>query len=321
MPSAPSLGRDLYVDTPLSNVVVSRRPVGFIADELLPVTSVSKQTGIFYKYNHLESRQHEDDLTARAPDTESRKVHFTVSSDTYTVKNYALGTTIPVEDIANADDVLDWAGSQAIFLADRVMFDFEKRVAALARNSTSVFTVTNVDTAWTNRTGSRPFDDLVDIIESYRLQSGSKPNRIIIPEAVMVNLRANDQFRDILYGDRGGLVSAEQIAALIGVEKVLVPMSQVNTFGETETINGSASMADVWGDQVILANVNLLQGRFTDTWINAFRWTAPEFGGHSMAVKRFPYNEKRKSFSMDIDYYQSEQIISSDLGWIVQSLV
>ncbi len=201
------------------------------------------------------------------------------------------------------------------------MFDYERRVADLARNSTSVFTVTNVDTAWSNRTGSRPFDDFVDIIETYRLQAGAKPNRVIIPEAVMVNLRANDQFRDILYGDKGGLVTAEQIAALIGVEKVLVPTSQINTFGETETINGSASLADVWGDQVILAQVNLLQGRFVDTWINAFRWTAPEFGGHSMAVKRFPYDSKKKSFSMEIDYYQSEQIISSDLAWIVQSLV
>jgi hypothetical protein len=321
MPSAPSLGRDLYIDTPLSNLVVSRRPDGFIADQLVPVTTVGKQTGVYYTYDHLESRQHEVDLTARAPDTESRKVHFTVSSNTYSVKNYALGTTIPVEDVANADDVLDWANTQALFLADRIQFDFEKRVAALARASTSVHTVTNVATAWSNRTGSRPFDDLVDIIENYRQVSGTKPNRVIIPETIMSKLRANDQFRDILYGDRGGLVSAEQIASLIGVDQVLVPMSQVNTFGETETINGSASLADVWGDQVILANVNMLQGRFTDTWLSAFRWTAPELGGFSMAVKRFPFDAKRKSFSMEIDYYQSEQIISSDLAWIVQSLV
>lgn len=321
MPSAPSLGRDLYVDTPLSNLVVSRRPDGFIADALLPVTVVQKQTGTFYKYNHLESRQHEADLTARAPDTESRKVHFTVSSDTYSVKNYALGTTIPVEDVANADDVLDWAGSQALFLTDRVLFDYEMRVAALARASSSVHTLFNVSTPWSNRTGSRPFDDFVDIIENYRQITGTKPNRAIIPETIMSKLRANDQFRDILYGDRGGLVSAGQIGALIGVDQVLVPMSQVNTFGETETINNSASLSDVWGDQVILANVNLLQGKFVDTWLSAFRWQAPELGGFSLAVKRFPFDPKRKSFSMEVDYYQSEQIISSDLAWIVQSLV
>lgn len=320
MPSAPSTGRDLHIDTPLSNVVVGRRPDGFIADQLVPITPVAKQTDVFYKYDHMESRRFEQDQTVRAPSTKSNKVHFTVSSDTYSVKNYALGTQLPLEDAVNADGVLDWANTQATFLTDMVMFDYERRIADLAGAATSVHTTTNVATAWSNRTGSRPFDDLVDIIESYRQVAGTKPNRVIIPEAVMVKLRANDQFRDILYGDRGGLVSAEQIASLIGVDQVLVPMAQQNTAGETETINGSAALSDVWGDAVILANVNLLQGRFTDTWINAFRWTNPAFGV-PFAVKRFPFDEELKEWRMEIDYYQSEKIISSDLAWKVNSLI
>ncbi len=57
MPSAPSTGRDLHIDTPLSNVVVGRRPDGFIADQLLPITQVSKRSEVFYKYDHMESRR------------------------------------------------------------------------------------------------------------------------------------------------------------------------------------------------------------------------------------------------------------------------
>lgn len=320
MPSAPSTGRDLHIDTPLSNVVVGRRPDGFIADQLLPITQVSKRSDVFYKYDHMESRRYEADLTKRAPATKSNKVHFTVSSDTFYAENYALGTSLTQEDAANADEVLDWANSQIMFLNDMVMFDYERRVADLCRASTSVHTTTNVATAWSNRTGSRPMDDLVDIIENYRQVAGTKPNRVIIPEAVMVKLRANDQFRDVLYGDRGGLVTAEQIASLIGVDQVMVPMSQINTAGETETINGSGSLADVWGDEVILANVNLLSGRFTDTWLNAFRWTNPAFGV-PMAVKRFPFDAETKEWRMEIDYYQVEKIISSDLAWKINSLV
>lgn len=320
MPSAPNTGRDLHIDRPLSNVVVGRRPEGFIADQLLPITNVAKQSDVFYKYDHMESRRHEADLTARAPATKSNKVHFTVSSDTYFAKNYALGTSLPQEDAVNADDVLDWANSQVLFLSDMIDFDYEKRVADLANTSTSVHTTTNVATAWSNRTGSRPYDDLVDIIENFRQVAGVKPNRVIIPEAIMVKLRANDQFRDLLFGDRGGLATAEQIASLIGVERVLVPMSQVNTFAETETINGSASLADVWGDRVFLAHVNLLSGRFTDTWINAFRWTNPQFGV-PFAVKRFPFDAETKEWRMEIDYYQTEKIVSSDLAWRVESLV
>jgi len=51
---APSTGRDLHIDVPLSNVVVGRRPEGFIADQLLPITSVDKQSNVYYKFQHKE---------------------------------------------------------------------------------------------------------------------------------------------------------------------------------------------------------------------------------------------------------------------------
>lgn len=317
MADAPSTGRGLHVDRPLSNLIIGRRPEGFIADRLLPVTPVSKQSDLFYKYDHLESRRFEAGLTARAPMTESRKVHFTVSSDTYFAKNYALGTEWPVEDDVNADEVLNWAETNVIFVQDRIQMDFERRVADLANSN--VHTTTSVATAWSNRTGSRPFDDLNDQTEAFRQTTGVKANRLIIPEAIMSDLRANDQLRDLLFGDRGGLVAAEQLANLLGIAEVLVPAAQINTFGETETLNGSASMADVWTDRVFLAHVNLAQGRFVDTWMNAFRWTNPRFG-IPMAVKRFPYDEKRKKFVMEIEYYQDEKIISPDLAFRIDSL-
>jgi hypothetical protein len=320
MPAAPSTGRDLHVDVPLSNIVVGRRPEGFIADQLLPISPVSKQSDIYYKFNHGEGRRYEPNLTARAPGTAPRKVHMTVSSDTYFAPNYALGTDMVVEDIVNADEVLGWAESNALFLTDRLMMDYENRVAALAVSTTAVHTVTTVSTAWSNKTGSSPLDDMLDEVENFRQYSGSKPNLAIIPEQVMTHLRRSDQLRDILFGDRGGLVQDGQIASLIGVDRVLVPMAQVNTFGETETINGSWSLADIWGSHMWLAKVNLLAGRYTDTWLNAFRWTSPLLGV-PFAVQRHPFDAKRHKFEMDVGYYQTEKVISTDLAIRVASVI
>jgi hypothetical protein len=320
MPGAPSTGRDLHVDVPLSNVVVGRRPAGFIADQLLPVTPVSKQSDMYYKFNHGEGRRYEADLTARAPGTEAKKVHMTVSSDTYFAKNYALATDWPVEDAVNADEVLAWAESNAMMLTDRLMMDYERRVADTAVDTTAVYSVTTINTAWSNTTGSRPLDDMLNLKESYRQWSGEQPNLAVIPEQVMTYLRRNDQLRDILYGDGGGMVSEQQMANLLGVQRVLVPVSQINTFGETETINGSWSLADVWGNHFWFAKVNLLSGRYTDTWINAFRWTSPMLGV-PFAVQRHPYDTRRKAFDIEVGYYQSEKIISSDLAVRVASVI
>ncbi len=320
MPGAPSTGRDLHVDVPLSNVVVGRRPSGFIADQLLPITPVSKQSDMYYTFNHGQNRAYEAGLTARAPATEAKKVHMTVSSDTYFAKNYALATDWPVEDAVNADEVLAWAESNAIMLTDRLMMDYEYRVAETAVDTTAVYTVTTINTAWSNTTGSRPLDDMLNLKENYRQWSGEVPNLAVIPEQVMTYLRRNDQLRDILYGDGGGLVSEAQMAQILGVDRVLVPMAQVNTFGETETINGSWSLADVWGDHFWFAKVNLLSGRYTDTWLNAFRWTSPMLGV-PMAVQRHPYDTRRKAFDIEVGYYQSEKIISSDLAVRVASVI
>lgn len=320
MPAAPSTGRDLHIDVPLSNIVVGRRPEGFIADMLLPVTPVGKQSDVYYKFNHGEGRQYEANLSARAPGTEAKKVHMTVSSDTYFAKNYALGTDMTVEDVVNADASLAWAESNAMMLADRLNMDYEVRIANLAVNTSNVHTVTAINTAWSNTTGSRPLDDMLTQKENFRQYTGLMPNLAIVPEQVMTYLRRNDQLRDIIYGDRGGMVSDAQLATLLGVGKVLVPSSQVNTFGETETINGSWSLGNAWGNHFWFAKVNVLAGRYTDTWLNAFRWTSPLLGA-PFAVQRFPFDAKKKIYEMEVGYYQDEKVISSDLAIRVQSVI
>ncbi len=310
---APSTGRDLHIDVPLSNVVVGRRPEGFIADQLLPITSVSKQSDIFYKYRHLEwYRDSDRELTLRAPGTEANKVHITVTSDTYYAPNYALGTDWPVEDEVNADEVLQWAESQALQLTDKLLLDYERRIAGLVVTTTNVGTTSTIASVWSDPVNSTPFFDLNDKLENFRQRTGKSANTLIIPEQVASKLRGNSQIRDILFGDRGGLASAEQLASLFpSVSKVLIPASQVNTAAEADPQGGT--LANIWGDNVYMAHINMLQGRFTDTWLNAFRWTSPLLT-QPFAVIRHPYDTKKRTFEIEVAYYQAEKIVSADLA-------
>jgi hypothetical protein len=310
---APSTGRDLHVDVPLSNVVVGRRPEGFIADQFIPVTPVDKQSNLYYKFRHGEWRRFENGLTLRAPGTEARKVHMTVTSDSYYVPNYALATDWPVEDEVNADAVLNWASNNALFLTDRLAIDYEYRLAQFAVATTNVRTVTLVGCGWSN--ASAPiYTQLLDYVEQFRQATGAKPNTMILPTTLVRYVKRNNELRDILFGDRGGVATEQQLAALIGVDRVLVPMSQVNTFGETETENGSGGLADIWGsDSIILSKTSTLAGMMTDTWINAFRWTNPALGV-PFAVERYPYDAKKKCYEISVGYYQCEKVVSTDLA-------
>lgn len=320
-----STGRDLHIDVPLSNAVVGRRPDGFIADQLLPFIPVEKQSNVYFKTDHLINRRYDAGLTDRAPDGLFRKVHFRVSSDTYYAREYVLGSDWNAEDEANADVQLRYADQHASLVTDRMLIDFEVRVAGLANVSTNVATTFNVATPWSNVTGSRPLDDLSDMAERFRLATGVKPNVLLYPEEVGVYLRRNDQIRDILFGDRGGLATDQQVAALVNIPKVLVPSLLVNTapIGETLAaaglLTGSVSLTAAWAKKVWMFNINLMQGFQVDTWGQAFRWTNPMFGV-PWAIQRFPFDARRKKQEIAASYYQAEKIISSDLATVIASV-
>ena len=315
---APSTGRELHVDVPLSNVVVGRRPEGFIADQLLPQTPVAKQTDLYYKFNHLEWYRSVPEGTLRAPKTEPKKVHMTVSSDTYYAPNYALATDWSVEDEVNADQVLQWRRSSANFLMDRLMMDYELRVADLCVTSANVATIFVATSGW-NNAARTAYTDLLSWRDSFKDITGKMPNTLIIPRKVLSKLRANDQIRDLLFGDRGGLATASQIGGLIDIPKVLVPTTQVNTAVEADPQGGT--FADVWdgNGNLWMAYTENLSGMMTDTWLQAFRWTSPQLGV-PFAVEAYPFDPKKKCYEISVGYYQAEKVVSSDLAIRVSSL-
>lgn len=315
---APSTGRELHVDVPLSNVVVGRRPEGFIADKLLPITTVAKQSDMYYKYNHLEWFRNVPEGTLRAPATEAKKISMTVASDTYFAPNYALGAEWPVEDEVNANSVLQWARSNALFLTDRLLMDYEMRVATLAVASANVATIFLASSGW-NSSARTALTDLLSWRDSFKDITGMMPNTLILPRKVMTKLKLNDQFRDVLFGDRGGIVSAQQIGNLLDIPNVLEPMTQVNTAVEADPQGGT--LADVWdgNGNIWMAKISSLAGMFTDTWLQAFRWTSPLFNV-PFAVQRYPFDPKKKIYGIEVGYYQAEKVVSSDLAIRVSSL-
>lgn len=315
---APSTGRDLHIDVALSNVVVGRRPEGFIADQLLPITNVAKQSDIYWKFNHLEWYRDVPEGTLRAPMTEAKKVSMTVGSDTYFAPNYELGAEWPVEDDVNADVVLQWAKNQALFVTDRLMMDYEKRVANLCVASANVATIFLASSGW-NSAARTALTDLLEWRDSFKDITGMMPNTVIIPRKVMTKLRTNDQIRDMLFGDRGGMATAQQIGALIDIPNVLVPAAQVNTAVEDHPQDGT--FADVWdgNGNLWMAKVDTLAGMFTDTWLQAFRWTNPSLGT-PFGVQRYPYDPKAKKYELSVGYYQDEKVVSNDLAIRVGSL-
>ncbi len=312
MAGAPSTGRALHIDRALSNIVINRRPEGFIADDFLPVTNVSKQTDFYWKFDHYQFRTYKPNMTDRSPGGRAKKISVNVGTDTYAARNYAIGAQWTVEDEVNADEILQWARTNAEVAMDTLMMDYEVRLADIATNTSNVGTVTTINSAWSDADNSSPYDDLNTKLENFRQRTGRRANTLIIPEQVMVQLRRNNQLRSIIFGDNGGLVNVNQMVGLFpGIEQIFVPSALVNTQEEQATINGSGTLANVWQNHCWLLDRRMLTGRNVDTWLQAFRWTSPMFGV-PFAVRRF-FDEKTLTHEVELAYYQDEKIVSADL--------
>jgi hypothetical protein len=159
-----------------------------------------------------------------------------------------------------------------------------------------------------------------DQIELFRQQNTLRPNVAVIPEQVMSKLRRNDQIRDLLFGDRGGVPTNDQIANLLNISKILVPETFVNTAGPAETAIGSGNLSAAWGNKVLIAYTSPAPGRMIDTWVQAFRWTNPQLGV-PFGIRRHPYDTKRMRQDIDAIYYQTEKVVSSELCFVVDSVI
>jgi len=120
-------GRDLHVDSLLSQIAINYRPEGMIADQIFPVVPVFKETDSYPVFNRGEVFAVEK--TNRSRGTEANRVTRSVSSSQYAAKNYALAYDTPIEDRANMDVAFQFEleAGQVRYLQTKLMLDCWRR--------------------------------------------------------------------------------------------------------------------------------------------------------------------------------------------------
>lgn len=303
---------EFHIDALLTGMLIGYRPQGLIGDQIFPLVPVTKQSNIFPKIDR--GAWFRRPTTLRAPGTAPENVRYTVSSDTYFCDNFELGTDIPFETLDNADSPQDPATQGAEFLVDQLMIDQEVRIAQAAWagcGSSQALTGAN---AWNDFGGSDPLTNFETAQQAIRQSTHYKPNLAVIPELTWIKLRRHpDIVRAIFPGAGiGGVASPQQLANLLGIDRVLIPEAIQNTGAD-----GLADVfTDVWSTSVVLAYVPPRPGIMVPTFGYAFRWTGPNIGPGNFAVER-RRDTKRKTEELQTGYYQDEKIVAPELGFLI----
>jgi hypothetical protein len=307
---------NLHIDQLLSNVAINYRPAGMIADMVMPVVPVQKQSDHYAIFSRADILRIED--TARAPDTEANKITRSVSSDTYYADNYALKYPVTIEDKANADPIFiqQLLNGRVEFLMDKLMLDWENRVASLVTNTSNVGSSAAVASGWTDYDNSDPLGDIWTAIDNIHDSTGLKPNKIIFGDQAWRNARRNTAIRNLIYGNNngGGYVNTTQLGQLLEIPNVLVGGAYKNSANEAQ----AESLASVWGDNVLISYCAERPSVDRPSFAYSFRWSAP--GLPNMQVERHPFDTRRKSEEIEAGYYQDEKITGAEYGFLLTAV-
>jgi hypothetical protein len=114
-----------------------------------------------------------------------------------------------------------------------------------------------------------------------------EPNTAIIPYQVMSILEDHPDFIERIKYSQAGVITAEIIAAVVGLQRVVVPGLGFNS----AALGATPVLSYLWGKDVVLAWVPERAGLKTPAFGYEFVWRYP--GGQSMVTERWRSQERK----------------------------
>lgn len=315
--SGSASGRDVHLDTPLSNIAIKafQGSAQYIAQALLPIVPVGKQSDKYYiidKDSWLLVYN-----TRRAPKTSPRRIEFKVSSDSYFCNNYALAGDNAKEDFANADIAIMLRENTTQLVVDALLRDYEVRVANTVTSLSNLGSGVSLSgtAKWNDFVNSDPIADVTTGHAFIRQATGLTANTLVIDKDTLMVVRRHPQLLEYFKYTQGGMVTSDQLKLVFDVDTILVGEGVKNVALEGAT----ASVTNIWGNNVILARVVPGVSRQTETFGLSFRWT-PSGLPAPMATRRYDDPDPGKGVEVvDVNYFQDEKLVAPSLSYGIAS--
>lgn len=302
-------GTNVHIDKVLTNISLGYQNNAFVAQVLFPQVSVAKQSDLYYTYGY-EAWTQPVGGDSRAPGTEANEVPgLAVSTGSYFATEHSLQIAVTDEERQNADTPLapDRDGTELI--TQQLHLEREKAVVDMV-TSTSNFpsgshTTLSGTAQWSDLDDSDP---IADVRTGTRTVMGllfKEPNLAVIPYKVMSYLEDNDKIINRIKYSMPGVLTADLIAGVLSIAKVVVPGAGYNTANPGQT----TSLSYLWGNDVLMAYVPERAGLKIPAFGYEFVWGYPS--GGAQVVERWR-EEPRKSDVVRVSRRYDHKLIATN---------
>lgn len=271
-------GGDLYVSRPLTNISVAymQNQTDFAAPAVFPNVPVDHQYGIYYTYN--KGDWFRTAARKRAPATESAGTGWRVGTDNYRAEVEAVHKDVADQDRANQDaPTIDLDRDATLFVTrdlllrrelDFVASYFQPGVWANAdQTGVAIGPAANQFLQW-NLSASTPIEDITAQRITIAETTGLSPNILVLGARVFQQFKNHPDFLErIKYSERG-IVTLDLIAAVLDIDRVVVPMVVQNSAAE----GAADDMNFIYGKSALLVYAPPTPGRLTPSAGYTFSW-------------------------------------------------
>lgn len=287
-----------------------------IADDVLPITPVSKKF-TWIKHTKEEGFSPPDDKVGRK--SRPNQVSFSGAEETSSTEDYALDDPVPQDDIdANNIPGYDVLGKSTEFLMNLLMLRREKRVADLVFAAATYPTANKVTLTGTGQysdyTNSNPISDLLTRLDVPLM----RPNLVVFGNDAWRVVRQHPKVVEYVKAtgagaDAQGMVTREQFADALEVERIVVGQGWINTAAKGQPAN----FVRVWGKHIAMLYRDVLAGPqrgitfgMTGQWGTriAGNIADPHIGMRGGVINRVGWSHK-------------EIVTAADLGYLVSNAV
>jgi hypothetical protein len=303
------------VDPVLSTIAQGYSNSEMVASSLFPAVPVPMRGGKIITFGKEDFMLYG---SQRAPGENTKRVQFGYAGGNYALVDYGLEGQVPIEVIqeGQAGPGIDHAAMAVRKVSNIMALRLEKQAADIARTAASYAAANKTTlagvTQWSDFTSatSLPIQNIETAKEAVRAATGKRPNTVVMGAAVMAKLRQHPNVVDRMKYTGRDVATAEILAALFGVQRVLV--------GDAIYSNDAGTaFTDVWGKDVVVAYTEL--GSVADMGAPSYGYTY-QLSGYPLAEDPY-YDRNSKSWVFPVTRAEAPVLASASAGYLIKDAV
>lgn len=308
---------DVHVDKILTSISVAyiQDQTNFVAPRVFPIIPVDKQSDKYFTYT--QNDWFRDEAQIRGPGQESAGSGWNLSTDSYTCDSYALHKDLDNQTLQNADAPLNLLSEATEYLTQMMLLRMERQWVG-DYFTTGVWDDDVVPASlWSDFSNSDPVDDIELGKETVLKATGKEPNVLVIGYQVFRKLKQHPDLLDRIKYTERGIATVDLLAAVFGVDKIMVAKSIFGTNQEGAT----AAYDFNFGKHALLCYSTPTPGLLTATAGYTFAWRGVSRGiGAEVGITQFPMLHLR-SQRVEAEKAWDNKVVATNMGYFFNGAV